>query len=248
MSNWLDSYQGENNSENEIILLLKQLKNNIPTEEKTIDELIKSLENESIDEEILLEIRDRLRRIISKEEHNLIRKKDFISKTIRSISEYKNKNFNNNSEEFYDFEDCFFDNYDFQKGNNFYYLRFPSLHVKADGDIKTELMLDRYIKDFIKSGLSNYQLHKENYEQFSEFTLIIIHHLLEENAIKIDTDNIEIKKPIDAINKVLIKNDTANYSDIFQIVELDDKEYTEMYVIKGHSLSRSVLSLLEGVK
>lgn len=245
MSNWLDDYNGVNETENEIISLLEPLIINFPNEKNTIEQLISSLKKEPLSDELLFEIREKLKRIITKDEHNLIRKKDNISSVIKAISTYKTASENDG---LYDFEDCFFDGYDFQIGENFYYLKFPSLHEKVDGNTKTELMIDRYIKDFMKSSLSDYQLGRKNYEQFEEFTLIIIHYLRPETAKNIDTDNIEIKKPIDAINKVLVKNDTANYSHIFQIVQISDEEYTEMYVIKGHALSNSVLGLLEGSK
>ena len=244
MSNWLTDFQGDNSSENKIIVLLNELIVDFPEEKKTLEGIISSLRREPLSDDLLFEIREKLRRIISKDEHNLIRKKNKISEKIKKISSFKIEN----ESEFYDFEDCFFDGYDFKIGEDFYYLRLPGLHSKVDFNANSELMIDRSIKDFIKSSLLDYQLNRENFEQFEEFSLIIIHHLTPEKAALIDTDNIEIKKPIDAINKVLIKNDTANYSDIFQIVQISDEEYTEMYVIKGHALGRSILGLLEGLK
>lgn len=242
MSNWLDDFKEDNTIEKNIIIQLNDLIADYPEEKITIEESISILNREPVSDELLFKIRDNLKHIITKDERNLIRKKDKISKVIKSISSYK---INQNNEGLYDFQDCFFDDFDFQIGENFYYLRFPSLHEKVDGNTKTELMLDRYIKDFLKNSLSDYQLGRNNFEQFEEFSLIIIHHLTPQNASNIDTDNIEIKKPIDAINKILIKNDTANYSDIFQIVDAHSEvEFTEMYVIKGHELSKSILRLL----
>lgn len=244
MSNWLEDFQENDLTENELTVLIEDLLLNFPEEKNVLNDILYLIKNKPIDNNLLFDIRDKLRRIISKDEHNLIKKKDKISKTIKKISAY------NLDEEglTYDFNDCFFDGFSFKKGKNYYYLRFPSLHEKVDRDANSELMIDRYIKDFMKSGLTDYQINRENYEQFEEFSLIIIHHLTEEKANLIDTDNIEIKKPIDAINKVLIKNDTANFSDIFQIVQISDTEYTEMYVIKGHALSESILGLLKGLK
>lgn len=244
MNNWLDSIQ-DNNTENEINFLLDELLSKFPNEKKSIEEVKSLLRNNPLSDDLLFEIREKLKRIISKDEHNLIRKREQISKIIKQISTYK---IDKNEDGLYDFEDCFYDDFDFKIGQDYYYLKFPSLHEKVDIGSNTELMLDRYIKDFIKSSLLNYQAGRKNFERFREFTLIIIHYLKPENASLIDTDNIEIKKPIDAINKVLIENDTANFSDIFQIVQTAESEFTEMYVVKGHALSGSILRLLEGLK
>ena len=105
MSNWLDDYNGVNETENEIISLLEPLIINFPNEKNTIEQLISSLKKESLSDELLVEIREKLKRIITKDEHNLIRKKDNISSVIKAISTYKTASENDG---LYDFEDCFF--------------------------------------------------------------------------------------------------------------------------------------------
>ena len=247
MTSWIDERMSYNlQIANQILPDLYELRRKYPAEKETLNNIIEELESGFFGEDFLLEIRNKLRRFITKDEYNLIRKKDDIWNVNNKIKQLESRQKGDLEAES---ESCFFDGFDFKIGDNFYYLKCPKLSVYSDKKERSELMLDRYIRDFISNSLSNYQAQNNiKLEIFETFSLVILHHIKPENAKKYDTDNIEIKKPIDGINGRLIRNDTADRSDIFQIIVPDNEEYTEIYVLKGHGLGKSIIRLLNGLK
>ena len=246
MSNWIDNKLEENQAiSSQVIPLLDGLKQKYPDEKNTIDPLINELKSGFFDKDFLLQIRNKLRRMTTKDEYNLIKKRDEINKITRKI---KTVETGFSEPVFLDFNESLSENFSFINGGNFYYLKFPKLNVHVDENVKSEVMLDRYIRDCLSNSIRSHKNGHEKLKCFSTFTIIFLHYFRPENAENFDTDNIGIKKPIDGINGILIENDTANRSDIFQIIVPSEDEFTEMYVIEGHALSKSILNLLKGRK
>ena len=243
METWIEEKMERNRVIAEQLLpALQILKSKYPEDKDTINDIIDEIADGYFNDEYLLEIRNSLRRLVSKNEYNLIRKKDDI-REINSLVKRIENSFRKEKKPLTD--NCFFDGFDFKKTDSYYYLKLPKLHVYSDKNEKSEWMLDRYIRDFLSNSLTDFQYESnETFEKYQTFTIIFLHHITPENAKKFDTDNIEIKKPIDGINGRLIENDTAERSDIFQIVVPDNSEFTEMFVVKGQSLGRSIIKLL----
>lgn len=131
---------------------------------------------------------------------------------------------------------------EFKAGDGFYYFRLPKLATKIYNTTKKiQNMPDSYLLECITMRIKE---SKKMYEMFDEFTAIFVHHYTKDE-IQRDTDNIEIKKPIDAIGTVLIKNDTQKYSHICQFTVEDKESFTEMYILKGHSIFDKLLPNLD---
>ena len=120
------------------------------------------------------------------------------------------------------------------------YFRFPMLapkYSKRQG--KYEQMCDYSIRNYIKDSLSEHQSKHGYFNIWDKFTIIFIHHF-DGNSEICDTDNFDIKKPIDALINVLIKDDGVNNSHIIQYSKLDNANYTEMYIAKGHNITTAI--------
>ena len=120
------------------------------------------------------------------------------------------------------------------------YFRLPMLtpkYSKRQG--KYEQMCDYTIKNYIKNSLSEHQSKHGYFNIWDKFTIIFIHHF-DGNSEICDTDNFDIKKPIDALINVLIKDDGVNNSHIIQYSKQDNANYTEMYIAKGHNITTAI--------
>ena len=123
----------------------------------------------------------------------------------------------------------------------FYYFRMPKL-IKYDDELNsaTKKMLGTSIKKTLRRISSQIVLSEKFTRPFDKFTIIFVHHIIP-NPYQGDTDNFNIKQPIDGINGNLIVNDSSLRSHIFQITKLDYAEYTEMYILDGHEISAELL-------
>lgn len=120
------------------------------------------------------------------------------------------------------------------------YFRFPMLTPKySRRQGKYEQMCDYSIRNYIKNSLSEHQSKHGYFNIWDKFTIIFIHHF-DGNSEICDTDNFDIKKPIDALINVLIKDDGVNNSHIIQYSKLDNANYTEMYIAKGHNITAAI--------
>lgn len=120
------------------------------------------------------------------------------------------------------------------------YFRLPMLtpkYSKRQG--KYEQMCDYTIRNYIKNSLSEHQSKHGYFNIWDKFTIIFIHHF-DGNSEICDTDNFDIKKPIDALINVLIKDDGVNNSHIIQYSKSDNANYTEMYIAKGHNITAAI--------
>lgn len=120
------------------------------------------------------------------------------------------------------------------------YFRLPMLtpkYSKRQG--KYEQMCDYTIRNYIKNSLSEHQSKHGYFNIWDKFTIIFIHHF-DGNSEICDTDNFDIKKPIDALINVLIKDDGVNNSHIIQYSKQDNANYTEMYIAKGHNITTAI--------
>lgn len=231
-----DLKERSDNIRPEIITELKILKRKYP-ESAEINEAISIVENNLLSDEILFEIRSVLRTALIKKEHNFI---SFVADMDALIF----KIFDFSEAEQHEKEDCFPPGFDFIRGRNFYFLAFPRLKKKLDLNAKTEKMMDGFIQNGIHDSLARYEKGRSPFEKFESYSLIFIHYFTEDQKDLFDTDNIDIKKPIDAVNGVLIQNDTVSRSHIYQITRKADREYTELYILKGHDLSDAILANL----
>lgn len=120
------------------------------------------------------------------------------------------------------------------------YFRFPMLTPKySRRQGKYEQMCDYSIRNYIKDSLSEHQSKHGYFNIWDKFTIIFIHHFDGDSEI-CDTDNFDIKKPIDALINVLIKDDGVNNSHIIQYSKSDNANYTEMYIAKGHNITAAI--------
>ena len=120
------------------------------------------------------------------------------------------------------------------------YFRFPMLTPKySRRQGKYEQMCDYTIRNYIKDSLSEHQSKHGYFNIWDKFTIIFIHHF-DGNSEICDTDNFDIKKPIDALINVLIKDDGINNSHIIQYSKQDNANYTEMYIAKGHNITAAI--------
>lgn len=120
------------------------------------------------------------------------------------------------------------------------YFRFPMLTPKySRRQGKYEQMCDYSIRNYIKDSLSEHQSKHGYFNIWDKFTIIFIHHF-DGNSEICDTDNFDIKKPIDALINVLIKDDGVNNSHIIQYSKQDNANYTEMYIAKGHNITAAI--------
>ena len=120
------------------------------------------------------------------------------------------------------------------------YFRFPMLTPKySRRQGKYEQMCDYSIRNYIKDSLLEHQSKHGYFNIWDKFTIIFIHHF-DGNSEICDTDNFDIKKPIDALINVLIKDDGVNNSHIIQYSKLDNANYTEMYIAKGHNITAAI--------
>lgn len=120
------------------------------------------------------------------------------------------------------------------------YFRLPMLTPKySRRQGKYEQMCDYSIRNYIKDSLSEHQSKHGYFNIWDKFTIIFIHHF-DGNSEICDTDNFDIKKPIDALINVLIKDDGVNNSHIIQYSKPDNANYTEMYIAKGHNITAAI--------
>ena len=239
--NWLEE-KVKRNGEYAVKMLpvIKRLKEIFPGE-PSLDRAEEMLQQESFDDDLDVKIRSQINAIAVKKEKELIELKDFLYKA----ADIK---FDVSKGDKYDAEDCFLPGFDFKILDRIYYFRLPKLKFSKDKLSKTEHMLDRYLRDAITESLERYQIGRPTFECFETFTIIFIHYFKEEDSDRFDTDNIDIGKAINAVNGILIQNDTIARSHIIQITKPSDTEYTEMYILKGHYLGGRITELLEAQK
>lgn len=139
--------------------------------------------------------------------------------------------------------------FEFAIENGIYHFILPKLQTKnsQNDSQKYENMVDNYIRDSVFQ-LATRKKNQLNLPSFEEFTIVFIHHFNHDNYDAFDTDNLNIKKPIDGINGVLIDNDTIGRSHIIQLTSIIEdseiKEYTDMYVINEHSLGEWIYEVI----
>ena len=242
MSNWLNEQLNKNKQifEKTYPLIMK-LKRKYP-DEKAFDMILSRLESGMFNEGFLLETREILRKIIINKEKDLFSIQNDINVVNAIIKEYEHR-------EKYDKDECFPPFFDFKYGEGYYYLKFPKLNKKIDSNSKNDTMQDRYLQEFISASVRKYMLGREhNFRKFKEFSLIFIHYYDQRLKDYFDTDNIEIKRPIDAINSILIENDTVDRSHIYQITVPSKNEFTELFVLESHDLGNAILRNLSKIR
>ena len=244
MNNWLDNKEALHEERAEKLYeAINNLNKKYPKYSSYFVPLLNNILNNKMNEDLPLELRNKLRGIMIAEEKSIMKMRDDIWNAIKEIHLIEGK-----SEDNFEIEECFFDTFEFKFGNDFYYFKLPKLHIKIDQNNKSENMQDKFIQTSISNSLLRFQSRNYPLKKFSEYTILFIHHYLKDNEDKYDTDNIEIKKSIDAINGILIENDTISRSHIFQITERSSAEFTEMYILNGHSLSTAIKSSLSRLK
>lgn len=130
------------------------------------------------------------------------------------------------------------------------YFRLPTLtpksYIYTDKNSKAEQICDFSMQKYISDSLVSYQEKNGFMDLWEEFTVIFIHHYVENDKI-LSPDTLDIKKPIDGLLTSLVKNDGLNSTHIMQLSKKDASNFTEMYVIKGHGLSDAVLKTLNRI-
>ena len=133
----------------------------------------------------------------------------------------------------------------FEKYDELFYFKFPELSsVQQDKKQKADNYLDRFISIEIEKIIENYQREKGYFKLLNQYTIIFLHHYTKDKAGMIDTDNFNIKKPIDAVNGRLLKNDTVSNSHICQFTVFDSENYTEMIIFPGHEISKKIMNFI----
>lgn len=135
--------------------------------------------------------------------------------------------------------------------NEYFYFRFPEVvNRRSNTPSKPENARDHFIKDFVHTASfgwrGKWQDEKECFfSAWSEYLIIFVHHYdgNVEKKMRTDTDNYDIKKPIDGLLGTLVQDDGAKNSHIIQLTKMTEngEPYTEMYVYKGHALSDLIL-------
>lgn len=190
--------------------------------------------------ENLFQVRSLIRTLAAKKESDLL---SFLSDSDALIA----KIYRFEGAEKYEKEDCFPPGFEFLRGNNFYFLSFPRLKKKIDPDAKTEKLMDRFIQNGVHDSLLKYEKGRDDLEIFDSYSLIFIHYFRPDQRDLFDTDNINIKRAIDSVNGILIRNDTVSRSHIYQITRESDREYTDLFILKGHDLSDAILANLKRI-
>lgn len=127
----------------------------------------------------------------------------------------------------------------------YFYFKFPELSsVQQEKKQIADNFLDRFIAIEIEKTIENYQHEYGYFKLLNEYTIVFVHHYTNKKAGIKDTDNFNIKKPIDAINGRLLKNDTVKSSHICQFTIEDLSDYTEMFVFPGHKIQEIVMENL----
>lgn len=223
----------------EIIKDLQRIKRDLENESAMIDTMIRETENEYIE-------KNRIKQQLINSEKSFLFKRKTMSKL---LNEFKNQNDNNFfSEE----NDVFSDVIKFKKINNYYYLIVPTLISKRTIAKRSDAMLDDFIRVLVREKCTDFIKKNNINEIFTHATIIFIHHV-NQNEFMTDTDNFEIKKPIDGMSGILFSDDSSEYIHICQFTKVNKndpeaEEYTEIYVFQGHDMYKIFNEYLDSIQ
>lgn len=125
---------------------------------------------------------------------------------------------------------------------NGYYFRLPELtNYYNEARNFRSAMAGRFIQKMMVELMRTYESEHGALEKFDEFFAVFVLHYTE--GTKKDTDNFDIKKPIDAINGILIENDDVSRSHILVTSAADENAFTELYVFRGHDKEQRLFCL-----
>ena len=130
--------------------------------------------------------------------------------------------------------------------SDFCYFRLPELTLRTKYNEKHyDFITNSTVKNYIQSRLSEYKNKVYGFSLWEKYTVIFVHNF-NINSCLPDTDNINIKKAVDALLSVWVTDDTMIQSHIFQITkETEHEPFTEMYVIKGHKTGDTIYEILQ---
>lgn len=223
----------------EIIKDLQRIKRNLENESAMIDMIIHETENEYIEEERIKQ------QLVNSEKSFLFQRK--------TINKLLNRSENKNIESVYSKAgSAFSDVIKFKKMNNYYYLTTPALISKRTIAKRSDAMLDDFIRVLVREKSTDFIKKNNINEIFTHATIIFIHHV-NQNEFMTDTDNFEIKKPIDGMSGILFSDDSSEYIHICQFTKVNKndpeaEEYTEIYVFQGHDMYKIFNEYLDSIQ
>lgn len=125
-----------------------------------------------------------------------------------------------------------------------YYFRLPELtNYYSESRNYQSAMTGRFIQKMMVDVLDTYKSEYGALEKFDKFFAVFVLHYTD--GTKKDTDNFDIKKPIDAINGILIENDDVSRSHILLTSVKDETAFTELYIYRGHDMEKQLVSFSE---
>lgn len=210
--------------------LVAEINKNLKRLEKEITQLTQIKDNVELDNEDNLEI-DYIN-YVGQSERNLINRKKMYSQ----IKYMFDENYYPSDSEEIDSNivaNPLIGLYKFVEINeNCYLISMPLLSLKAtnNNDFHKDLSIKSSISAMIKSYIYEY-----NIKPFTNDKVVIafVHNFdVDGMAHIVDIDNISIKKPIDAINGILIVDDNCKHVSIYQEAILTNNDLTEMYIMK----------------
>jgi len=137
----------------------------------------------------------------------------------------------------------------FSYKNGIYYFKFPELtSFQQDIKQKANNFIDIPIQEEIEKAIEKYQRKHGNFDLLNEYTIVFLHHYTEKNSERIDTDNYNIKKAIDALNGRLLRNDAVKNSHICQFAVPDENAFTEMVIFPSHDIGKIFLKFIEQIR
>lgn len=128
--------------------------------------------------------------------------------------------------------------------SDIYYFRLPELvRAKEVKNNKIHAQNDEIIrKIMVRTVKKTFENLPKKPELFKEHTLLFVHHYNGKSMR--DIDNISLKKPVDALNGLLVYDDNMDFNNIFQVSERDEKRYTQLFVIRGRKLKDLAFKML----
>lgn len=209
------------------------------TSDFNVEYKIQNKLDEEYREEIQNSTLQNLKFLLVKEEQCFYERREILIDLIKKSEESTSQNISqieihpySNTESLVDFKYC----------NEYFYFKFPELSsVQQEKKQLADNFLDRFIAIEIEKILENYQHEHGYFKLLNEYTIVFVHHYTNKKAEIKDTDNYNIKKPIDAINGRILKNDTVKYSHICQFTTEDESDYTEMFVFPRHEIEKIVM-------
>ena len=121
-----------------------------------------------------------------------------------------------------------------------YFFRLPELtNYYNEARSYRSAMTGRFIQKTMTELLLSYEKQHGPLKKFDSFLAVFSIHFVP--GSQKDTDNYDIKKPLDAVNGILIENDNVERSHILVTSFPDEKAYTELYILLGHDLEKDFL-------